>query len=56
MKEEDGLEEPPRRIKVDLKAVPDKTLANFVTKQSMQLQHKLNLPHGFLDANPEDWA
>ena len=55
MKEEDGLEEPQKRIKVDLKSLPDKTLAQFVTKQSVQLLEKLNLSYGFLDVDPEEW-
>ena len=47
MKKEEGLEEPPYRIKIDLRLVHEKTLANFVTMQSMQLLENLNLSRGF---------
>lgn len=56
MKQEEGLEDPPQRIKVDLKSLPQKTLASFVTMQSVRLLDQLNLPRGFLDVDPEEWT
>ena len=55
MKENDGQEHAPKRITLHLKSVPDKTLANFVTKHSVTLLHQLYLSHDFLNADPEDW-
>ena len=55
MREEEGLEDLPKRIKIDLKSVPEKTLVNFVTKQSARLLDRLSLSQAFLDADPKEW-
>jgi len=45
MREEDGHEQdPPKWITTDLKSVHKKTLAHFVTKQSVRFFDRLQLP------------
>ena len=56
MKEVDGhQDDPPKRITVDLKTLPEKSLVNFVTKQSVTFLDHLQLSRAFLDADPEEW-
>jgi hypothetical protein len=51
-----GADKPPKRAEVDLKNFQTFTLDQFVTSNSMNLFHCLNLPSDFLTTDPDIWA
>ena len=51
---EKGLEDTPKRIKVDVKSLTDKILANFITKHLAFLLDCLRLSNAVFNADPED--
>lgn len=55
MREAEGEEDNPRHITVALETFAEKTLEDFVTKKSIILFHRMELPSGFLDVDPEMW-
>ena len=55
MREEEGLENPPKRAVVDLQEIGNKTLDDFASMNSLLLFTRLGLSTSFLEANPESW-
>lgn len=55
MREEEGLENPPKRAVVDLQEIGKKTLDDFASKNSLLLFTRLGLSTSFLEANPKSW-
>ena len=55
MQEAEGVEEPPKRVVINLKNFKDKKLEDFVSKRSVLLMEKLQMPSSFLQVDPEVW-
>jgi len=55
MEDIDGDEDPPKRIDVTLNMLGDKSVADFTTKNTRSLFHKLSLPQGFLQIPASEW-
>jgi len=55
MYEEEGEEDPPKRITVALETFREKSLPDFVTKRSIGLFERMDLPDTFLHIDPEMW-
>ena len=55
MREEEGLENPPKRAVVNLQEIGNKTLDDFASMNSLLLFTRLGLSTSFLEANPESW-
>jgi len=53
--EHDGLEEPPKRIQLDIQQAARMTITNLVTKNTMNFFRCLRIESDFLDADPESW-
>ena len=53
--EHDGLEEPPKRIQLDIQQATRMTITNLVTKNTMNFFRCLRIESDFLDADPESW-
>lgn len=51
----EGEEEPSPRARVDMTNIKDKTLVDFVTKNSRRLFEILDMPDKFLEMDPETW-
>ena len=56
MREVDGVEDAPKRIAVSLKTFKEKKLEDFVSKKSMVLMEKMQMPTSFLQVDPSTWA
>ena len=56
MREVDGAEQSPKRAVICLETFMGKKLEDFVTKKSIVLVEKMQLPSGFLQVDPEIWA
>ena len=57
MSEKEGDEEPSKRFATpDPNLLHDKSLDFFVTKNTMNLFHRLHLPTTFLQMDPEKWG
>lgn len=50
MREEEGLENPPKRVVVDLQEIGNKTLNDFASINSLLLSTRLGLSTSFLEA------
>ena len=57
MEEEEGSEDPPRRINVDLSSasLANNTLTKFTTTTSKEFFQALDISTGFLLKDPEEW-
>jgi len=44
-----------KKATVDLKSLPGKNLQDFVISRSMKLFQMMDLPHDFLDVDPDVW-
>ena len=53
--EEEQDKDHSKRITVALDSFKDKNLEDFVTAKSMTLLQMIELPHGFLEVNPDLW-
>ena len=45
-----------KKISVDLKTFKEKKFESFFSAKSMTLFHAMDLPHNFLDTDPDTWA
>ena len=55
MKAKEGKKRPPKRATVDLKVIQEKTVVDFVTKNSRLLFTTLDLPEEFLEHPVDQW-
>jgi len=56
MRQRDGEDNPPKRLNDTVKNIRERKFESFASKRSMRLLQVLDLPIGFLEADPDTWG
>ena len=51
----EGNDDLPKKVQINIQAINDIELNDFVTSKSKVIFQKLNIPTSFFDKNPEFW-
>ena len=51
----EGNDDPPMKVQINIQTINDSELNDFVTSKSKVIFQKLNIPISFLDKDPEFW-